>query len=94
MGPPSGRAAEATLERVGDFFHELVHVKSPEEIECVRKAGKLMDQAFHAMIAAARPGVTEYQLAAAITHAVMNGGGQIDLTSSDATRWTSGNGVR
>ena len=56
---------EATLERVGDFFHELVHVKSAEEIECVRKAGKLMDQAFHAMIAAARPGVTEYQLAAA-----------------------------
>ena len=46
---------EATLERVGDFFHELVHVKSAEEIECVRKAGKLMDQAFHAMIAAARP---------------------------------------
>ena len=36
---------EAKLERVGDFFHELVHTKSPEEIECVRQAGKLMDQA-------------------------------------------------
>ena len=60
---------EATLERVGDFFHELVHIKSPEEIECVRKAGQLMDQAFHAMISIARPGVTEYQLAAAATHA-------------------------
>jgi Xaa-Pro dipeptidase len=69
---------EATLERIGDFFHELVHVKSPEEIECVRKAGKLMDQALHAMVAAARPGVTEYQLAAAVTHAVMDGGGQVD----------------
>ena len=76
---------EATLERVGDFFHELVHVKSAEEIEYVRKAGKLMDQAFHAMIAAARPGVTEYQLAAATTHAVMDGGGQMDFNIIGAT---------
>ena len=76
---------EATLERVGDFFHELVHVKSPEEIECVRRAGQLMDQAFHAMIATARPGVTEYQLAAAATHAVMDGGGQIDFNIIGST---------
>jgi Xaa-Pro aminopeptidase len=69
----------ATLERVGDFFHELVHIKSAEEIECVRQAGRLMDQAFHAMIATARPGVTEYQLAAAATHAVLDGGGQMDF---------------
>ena len=76
---------DATLERVGDFFHELVHVKSPEEIECVRKAGQLMDQALHAMVAAARPGVTEYQLAAAATHAVMDGGGQVDFNIIGAT---------
>lgn len=76
----------AKLERVGDFFHELVHVKSSEEIECVRKAGKLMDQAFHAMIAAARPGVTEYALAAAATHAVMDGGGQMDFNIIGSTR--------
>ncbi len=75
----------ATLERVGDFFHELVHVKSAEEIECVRRAGRLMDQAFYAMVAAARPGVTEYQLAAAATHAVMEGGGQIDFTIIGST---------
>lgn len=75
----------ATLERVGDFFHELVHVKSDEEIECVRKAGQLMDQAFHAMIATARPGVTEYQLAAAATHAVMDGGGQMDFNIIGST---------
>ncbi len=76
---------DATLERVGDFFHELVHVKSDEEIECVRRAGELMDQAFHAMIAIARPGVTEYQLAAAATHAVMDGGGQMDFTIIGST---------
>jgi Xaa-Pro dipeptidase len=76
---------EARLERVGDFFHELVHVKSPEEIECVRKAGKLMDQAFGAMVAAARPGVTEYQLAAAATHPVLEGGGQMDFNIIGST---------
>jgi Xaa-Pro aminopeptidase len=76
---------EATLERVGDFFHELVHAKSAEEIECVRKAGQLMDGAFHAMVAAARPGVTEYQLAAAATHAVLDGGGQMDFNIIGST---------
>ena len=81
----AGGLPGATLSRVGDFFHELVHVKSAEEIECVRQAGRLMDQAFHAMVAAARPGVTEYQLAAAATHAVMEGGGQVDFNIIGAT---------
>jgi Xaa-Pro aminopeptidase len=75
----------ATFARVGDFFHELVHRKSPEEIECVRRAGQLMDDAFQAMVEAARPGVTEYQLAAAATHAVLDGGGQMDFTIIGST---------
>lgn len=75
----------AAIERVGDFFHELVHIKSPEEIEYVRRAGRLMDQAFYAMVAAARPGVTEYQLAAAATHAVLDGGGQMDFSIIGST---------
>lgn len=69
----------ATLEFVGDFFHELVHVKSAEELACVERAGELMDQALYAMAARARPGVTEYQLAAAAAHAIMDGGGQVDF---------------
>lgn len=77
---------EARLEFVGDFFHDLVHVKSPEEVACVERAGELMDQAMDAMIAASRPGVTEYQLAAAATHAVMDGGGQMDFTIIGSTR--------
>jgi Xaa-Pro aminopeptidase len=75
----------ATLERVGDFFHDLIHVKSAEELECVRQAGRLMDQAFHAMVAAARPGVTEYQLAAAASAVVLDGGGQIDFNIIGST---------
>lgn len=76
---------EATLERVGDFFHELVHRKSPEEQDCVRRAGKLMDDAFAAMVEAARPGVTEYQLAAAASAVVLEGGGQVDFNIIGST---------
>ncbi len=77
---------EATFHFVGDFFHELVHTKSPEEIACVERAGAIMDRALHAMAAAARPGVTEYQLAAAVTHAVMEDGGQVNFNIIGATR--------
>ncbi|MGH7774546.1 MAG: M24 family metallopeptidase [Candidatus Binatia bacterium] len=70
---------EAELVFAGDFFHSLVHVKSDEEIACVEKAGELMDQAIYAMAARAKPGVTEYQLAAAAAYAILDGGGQIDF---------------
>ena len=70
---------DAQIRSVGDFFHELVHRKSDEEIESVRRAGELMDRAMEAMIEAVRPGTTEYQLAAAAAHAIMDGGGQLDF---------------
>lgn len=76
---------EASLEFVGDFFHDLVHVKSAEELDCVRKAGRLMDQALYAIAAKARPGVTEYQLAAAAAYAVLDGGGQVDFSIIGST---------
>jgi Xaa-Pro dipeptidase len=70
---------EADLRFVGDFFHELVMRKSPEELECVRKAGEMADIAMQAIVQRAAPGVTEYQLAAAATGAVMDAGGQVDF---------------
>ena len=69
----------ATFEFVGDFFHDLVLHKSPEELECVRQAGALTDAAMAAMIERAKPGVTEYQLGAAAAGAAMDMGGQIDF---------------
>jgi Xaa-Pro aminopeptidase len=69
----------AGLQFVGDFFHELVMHKSPEELECVRKAGQMADIALQAVVERAAPGVTEYQLAAAATGAVMDAGGQVDF---------------
>ena len=41
---------KADLQFVGEFFHELITKKSPEELECVRKVGELCDLALKAMI--------------------------------------------
>jgi Xaa-Pro aminopeptidase len=70
---------EASLQFVGDFFHEFLVRKSPEELECVRQAGEIADIAMQAMVERAAPGVTEYQLAAAATGAAMDAGGQVDF---------------
>ncbi|HTK12808.1 MAG TPA: Xaa-Pro peptidase family protein [Xanthobacteraceae bacterium] len=61
------------------FLHELLSIHSKEELACVRKAGKLCENAFNAMLARARPGVAEYELRAAAGAAILEGGGDIDF---------------
>ena len=67
------------------MLHELTHRKSPEEIRAMAKAGELAIKAQFAVAAAARPGAREYQLAAAATHAVLDGGGQVHLLMIGST---------
>jgi Xaa-Pro aminopeptidase len=69
----------ASFERVGDFFHEFFVVKSAEEQEYVRRAGKLCVRAIEAIANAARPRVTEYQLKSAATFAILDAGGEVDF---------------
>jgi Xaa-Pro aminopeptidase len=69
----------ASLEFLPHLLHELTAIKSEEEIEAMAKAGELAIQALEAIAAAARPGVREYQLEAAGTHAILNGGGNVHL---------------
>src|ERR1043165_2239220 len=57
------------------WMHELLSVHSDEELDCIRKAGKLCEDAMNAMLARARPGVTEYQLRAAAGGGGPPGGG-------------------
>ncbi len=81
---------------VGDFFHEFLVVKSPEELQRVRKAGALCARAVYAMAEAARPGVPEYELKAAAAHAILLGGGELDFliigsTPMDQPRMVFGN---
>lgn len=76
---------DADFKFVGEFFHELLLHKSPEELECIRRAGEMTDMALRAMIARGAPGVAEYQLAAAAAGAVLDAGGQIDFLIVGAT---------
>ncbi len=61
------------------FIHELVVIKSAEELDCVRKAGVLCERAMQAMVASAKPGATEADLRGAAGAAMLHGGGDIDF---------------
>src|SRR5215210_8369961 len=69
--------AEITFTK--NFLHDLVVIHSKEELDCVRKAGRLCQNAMEAMVARAKPGVKEYELKAAAASAIMDGGGDIDF---------------
>jgi Xaa-Pro aminopeptidase len=62
-----------------DLFHELTYRKSDEELDAMRKAGRLAVAAQVAVARAARPGVREHELAAAGTAAILAGGGRVHL---------------
>ncbi len=76
---------KATFVFLPDLLHELTHLKSAEEICAMEKAGELVIRALEAIIANAKPGVREYQLEAAATHAIMNGGGRVHLMMIGST---------
>jgi Xaa-Pro dipeptidase len=70
---------QAELVFTEGFMHELLSVHSAEELDCIRTAGGLCQAAMEALVARARPGVTEYQLRAAAGAAILEGGGDIDF---------------
>jgi Xaa-Pro aminopeptidase len=69
----------AELVFTHSLMHELIFIHSQEEIECIRRAAKLCDRAMEALADHSKPGVKEYQLRAAATHAVLDGGGDVDF---------------
>ncbi len=76
---------QATFVFLPLMLHELSYRKSPEEIRAMAKAGELAIKAQLAVAANARPGVRDYQLAAAATYAVQDGGGQGHLLMLGST---------
>jgi len=70
---------DAELVFTKGFLHELLSIHSDEELDCIRKAGKLCEDAMNAMVARAKPGVKEYELRAAAGAAILEGGGDIDF---------------
>ncbi len=90
------RLPRAELVFTSGWLHELLSVHSAEELACVRRAGELCEAAMAALIARARPGVTEYQLRAAAAGAILDGGGEVDFliigsTPMDAPAMVFGN---
>ena len=81
---------EAELVLTSGILHELVVVHSPEEQEAVRRAGELCDRAMEAVVARARPGVTEHQLAASAAFEILDGGGMIDFVILGSTSLETG----
>jgi len=70
---------DAELVFTQGWMHELLSIHSGEELDCIRRAGKLCEDAMNALVLRARPGVTEYQLRAAAGAAILEGGGDIDF---------------
>jgi len=70
---------EAEIVFTRSLIHELVVIKSQEELDCVRVAGVLCQRAMEAMVEAAKPGATEADLRAAAGNAMLQKGGDIDF---------------
>ena len=70
---------DAELVFTKRLMHELLSVHSDEELDCVRTAGRLVQDALEAIVERAAPGVAEYQLRAAAGSAILEGGGDLDF---------------
>jgi Xaa-Pro dipeptidase len=70
---------EAELVFTKGILHELMSVKSEEEIERFRVSGQLCRAAMDAIVERAAPGVSEEDLRAAAGAAILEGGGDIDF---------------
>ena len=70
-------AGFCTLEFDGHLIRLLRLVKSPAELEIMRRAGRLLDESLRAVIAAARPGVMDSTLTATYLSVVLGGGGDM-----------------
>jgi Xaa-Pro dipeptidase len=66
-----------TLDNDDHMIRRLRLVKSPAEIEYMRKAGALLDRSLETVIGMARPGVMDSSLTAAYLKVVLEGGGDM-----------------
>jgi Xaa-Pro aminopeptidase len=65
---------KAKLSVKGDIVWELRKVKDEEELELMRKAGKLTSEGMKVAYEVIKPGIKEYEAAAEIEHAMRKGG--------------------
>ena len=79
-GEGTGKALpNATLVDASAILQEMRMVKSPEEIEMLRRAGKVARKVVDAMIATARPGVTDAAVYAEMIRTQIANGGEPNI---------------
>lgn len=71
-----GRYPQATLRDITPMLDAMRNIKTPQEIEVLRRNGKLSAEAMRDAIAHARPGMYEYQIEARARFGYMNAGAQ------------------
>ncbi len=71
-----GLLPDARIVPFNQVFTDLFMVKSEEELEWVRRGAALGDRACEALERAARPGITEFDLAAIVQGAYLGQGGR------------------
>jgi Xaa-Pro aminopeptidase len=71
-----GLAGNERVRRDVSVVAELRKLKSPAEVELLRRAAALADDAVVAALSAVQPGVTEWEVAAAANEAMFRGGAE------------------
>jgi Xaa-Pro aminopeptidase len=66
----------AHVTSAGGLLKEMRAIKTPREVEVIRKACRLADAALQSAMAAVRPGVTEFDLAAEANYAMFKAGAE------------------
>jgi Xaa-Pro aminopeptidase len=77
---------EAEFVDATDILRRVRFVKSDEEVEALRKSAQIIEKGIAAKIAAARPGVLDWQVWAAAMSAMMHHGSEIPVHQN----WVSG----
>jgi len=72
------RHPQAEVRDITPILDEMRSVKSPREIELMRKAGQLAGLGLNAAMKATKPGVFEYQLEAAAHFVFLNNGARLE----------------
>ncbi len=79
------RLPDASFEFVTQSVEMIRRFKSDEEIAILERAAGMAEQALEAMVGAARPGNTEWDLAAAIYGAAARAGGTVEVALLGST---------
>jgi Xaa-Pro aminopeptidase len=85
------RLPDATFVDAGEILRMVRRLKSPAELEYVRKAAELADLGWEALKEAVRPGVNKFELIAELEYALLRNGAEVGgMHLLDVKKWPDG----